>query len=138
MLAIDRWRNWRPSTEKFDDSPGCEPPKPSETTFEGFEGSSTEYIQHSFGCPADAPDGWREDFDRWKTEKCSQREGREDWGGIGCLWIDFCEWAVKHDSAPCQRCTFEHLLERAGFPLRNGMAAGLVLRADLEAALALS
>jgi hypothetical protein len=34
-----------------------------------------------------------------------------------------------------QRRTFERLLQDAAFPLKDGMAAGLLLRADLEAVL---
>lgn len=41
-----QWRNWRPSDEKFEESPECEPPKPSEPTFEGFEGSTSGQVQN--------------------------------------------------------------------------------------------
>jgi hypothetical protein len=79
------------------------------------------------------PEPWAEDFFRWIPERCISREGREDWGGVGCLWVDFCEWAVQNDSVPCQRKTFEQLLQDAGFPVEDGMACGLVLAGDLEA-----
>jgi hypothetical protein len=39
MLAIDRWRNWRPPVEKFEESLKHEPSKPPKPEFEGFEGS---------------------------------------------------------------------------------------------------
>lgn len=133
MVTIDRWRNWQPSNEKFGTSPECEPPKPPKPTFEGFEGSISEQTQNFSDRPPDAPDAWREDFSRWKIENCVHRDGREDWGGVGCLWVDFCEWAVSNDSVPCQRATFERLLEEAGFSCAEGMVAGLLLRADLEA-----
>lgn len=135
MLAIDRWRKWRPSDEKFDESPGCEPTKPPEPTFEGFEGSRSGKMQDFSDRPPDAPDAWREDFARWRAENCIRREGREDSAGIGCLWVDFCEWAVGCDSVPCARGTFERLLQDAGFLCAEGMTAGLLLKVDLEAAL---
>src|SRR5271157_3919785 len=39
------------SDEKFDESPGCEPPKPSEPTFEGFEGSTSGQMQNFSDAP---------------------------------------------------------------------------------------
>jgi hypothetical protein len=136
MLAIDRWRKWQPWDKKFDDFPGYEPSKPSETTFEGFEGSHPEQMQTFSEPVADAPEIWRKDFARWKAENCIHREGRDDWGGIGCLWVDFCEWAVEHDSVDCDRRTLERLLADDGHRCVEGMVAGLVLRVDLDAALA--
>lgn len=136
MFAIDRWRNWRPPEERFDESPGCEPPKPSEPTFEGFEGATSEQMQDfSDVSPEHDPAAWRQDFNRWRNVRCVSRTGYEDSGGIGCLWVDFCEWAIKNNSVSCQRRTFERLLEDAGFPLKDGMTAGLILRPDLEAVL---
>jgi hypothetical protein len=84
--------------------------------------------------PARDPAAWKEDFDRWRAENCAYREGRDDWGGIGCLWVAFCEWAVKHDSVHCERQTFERLLADDGYRCVEGMVAGLVLKVDLEAA----
>jgi len=54
MSAIDRWRNWHPSTEKFDEYPGCEPPKPPKPTFEGFEGSTSGQMQNFSDLPTEA------------------------------------------------------------------------------------
>jgi hypothetical protein len=135
MLAIDRWRNWRPLDEKSNESLGCEPPKPSEHTSDGFEGSFSGRMQNFSSLPPDAPDAWREDFARWRTERCVSRQSREDSAGIGCLWVDFCEWAVGSDSVPCTRATFERLLSDAGFRCADGMANGLLLRVDMEAVL---
>lgn len=133
MLTIDRWRNWRPSEERFDESPGCEPPKPSKSAFEGFEGSTSEQVQNFSDRPSDEPEAWRPDFNRWMAANCIHREGRDDWGGIGFLHVDFCEWAVSNDSVPCQRGTFERLLLDDGFLCVDGMASGLVLRTDWQA-----
>jgi hypothetical protein len=82
------------------------------------------------------PAAWSEDFDKWRAENCAHREGKDDWGGIGALLVDFAEWCVARNSVPCStRATFERLLRDAGFRLNVGMVAGLVLRADLEAVL---
>lgn len=136
MLTIDRWRKWRPLDEKSNESLGCEPPKPSEPTFEGFEGFTSRQIQNfSDILPDHDPAAWREDFARWMAESCIQREGRDDWGGIGCLLVDFAEWCIAHEAVPCQRTLFETLLEEAGFRCADGMAAGIVLKVDMEAVL---
>jgi hypothetical protein len=136
MLAIDRWRKWRPSGEKFEDSPGCEPSKPSEPTFEGFEGFTSEQIQNFPDVFQDhAPAAWREDFSQWRAENCIHREGCEDSAGIGCLLLDFAKWCIAHQGVPCQRAVFETLLEEAGFRCADGMAAGMVLKVDLETVL---
>ena len=82
-----------------------------------------------------SPDAWRQDFTLWRAERCVSRQGYEDSGGISFLWIDFCEWAAGCDSVPCTRRTFERLLSDAGFRCADGMAAGLLLRVDLEAVL---
>ncbi len=134
MLAIDRWRNWRPSDEKFEDFPGCEPPKPSKTTFEGFEGSASGQIQNF--CESDDPDhdtaAWWQDFNRWRAERCIRRGGREDWGGVGRLLVDFAEWCAAHDAVPPTRGDFERLLSDAGAEIQDGLARGLVLKVDLD------
>jgi len=51
MLAIDRWRKWRPSDEKFDESPGCEPTKLTEPAFGGFVSSSPGQMQNFSDAP---------------------------------------------------------------------------------------
>jgi hypothetical protein len=148
MLTIDRWLKWRPSDEKFSEISRREPPKPPEPSFEGFEGSISEETPNFSGTPGlgasqknielgsiptPNPDAWRADFDRWVSERCIHREGRDDWGGIGGLWVDFCEWVVSCDSVPCTRQTFERLLDDAGFRCSEGMVSGMILRADFEA-----
>jgi hypothetical protein len=134
MLAIDRWRKWRPSDKKFSETSRCEPSKPSEHTFEGFEGSTVGQMRDFSDAPSDHdPAAWREDFAGWRVESCIHREGRQDSGGIGCLWVDFCEWTVGRDSVPCPRRTFERLLEDAGLLVVDGLVSGLILRSDLWA-----
>jgi len=59
MLATDRWRKWRPSDEKFEESPGCEPSKPPESTFEGFEGSTSGELPNYSDVLLDDPAEWR-------------------------------------------------------------------------------
>jgi hypothetical protein len=83
--------------------------------------------------PDHDPTAWRADFHRWMANSCVCREGKDDWGGVGTLWVDFYEWAVVHNSVPCTRRTFERLLGDAGFRLENGMVSHLLLKADLQA-----
>jgi hypothetical protein len=94
-----------------------------------------QLIELLIECAPDSPDAWREDFARWRAERCVSRQGYEDSAGIGCLLLDFAEWCIGHDAVPCQRATFETLVEEAGFRCADGMAAGLVLKVDLEAVL---
>ena len=132
MLAIDRWRNWRPSDEKYGEDPECEPSKPSKPTFAGFEGSTLAQIQKFSDRPPDEPDARQEEFTVWALERCALRDDWEDSASIACLLLDFAEWCIAHESVPCQRVVFETLLEEAGFRCANGMAAGMVLKVDLE------
>jgi hypothetical protein len=102
--------------------------RPITETPQAAPGASEDMSSHS-------PDAWREAFNRWRAENCAHRECRDDWGGIGCLWVAFCEWTVKHDSVHCERRTFERLLADEGYRCVEGMVASLVLRVDLDAAL---
>jgi hypothetical protein len=136
MLACDRWRNWYPTDGKFVDSPEGEPAKPSEPTFEGFEGATLDRMSNfPPAFPDHDPAEWQEDFTRWRATNCAHRDGKDDWGGVGQLLVDFAEWCVARNAVPCRRATFERLLWDAGFRCAQGMVSGLVLRADLEAVL---
>jgi hypothetical protein len=108
-----------------------------------------EIIRLLEGCPADsshdpsaseyfppmAPDAWQEDFIRWAGVRCVLREEHDDSAGIGALLVDFAEWCAARNAVPARRDTFERLLQDAGFPLKDGLACGLVLKVDLEAVL---
>jgi hypothetical protein len=136
VLTIDRWRKWHPSAEKLKDPPICETPKPPELASEGFEGSSLgKRKDFSFDHSENDPEAWREDFTKWISERCVHREGQDDSTSVGCLWVDFCAWAQKGNSDPCKRQTFTRLMGDAGFRCADGMAAGLVFKADMEAVL---
>lgn len=87
------------------------------------------------GMSIHAPEAWRLNFARWRAERCVSRICYEDSAGIGCLLLDFAEWCTAHEAESCQRAKFEALLEEAGFRCAEGMAAGLVLKVDLEAVL---
>lgn len=78
------------------------------------------------------PEDWSAEFAAWVKERCAHREGKDDWGGVGALLVDFGEWAVSHNSVPCTRLVLEALLRDAGFHVANGMVQGLVLRVDLR------
>jgi hypothetical protein len=77
-------------------------------------------------------DELRQDFVQWMSERCIQRKGRDDWGAVGCLWVDFCEWVVGRDGVPCPRRTFEQLLHDADFLFPENMVYGLILREDFD------
>ena len=75
---------------------------------------------------------WSADFAIWKEERCAHREGKDDWGGVGAMLVDFGQWAVGHNSVPCTRLVLDALLRDAGFHVVNGLVRGLVLLADLR------
>lgn len=132
-MSTSRWLTWTPKNGSiFQENPEPEPPKPPEPTFEGFEGSTLEQIQKSSDRPQDA---WREDFIEWARERCALRDDREDSASIACLLLDFAKWCTAHENVPCQRAEFEALLEGAGLRCAGGMAAGIVLKVDLETVL---
>lgn len=137
MLTIDRWRKWRPSDEKFEESPGCEPPKPSEPTFEGFEGSTSGQMQNFSDAPPEhGPAEWRAPFAQWLDSVCVHDP--RCWGGVGRLHVAFCEWAIAQDDVPCTRFTFECLLRESGFVIDEivevALVSGLTFREDFESA----
>ena len=76
---------------------------------------------------------WLDEFTKWIREQCIRRDGYEDRGGCGALYVNFCEWTVLHRSVPCNRQTFEQLLRDAGYRLVDGLVFNLILRADLWA-----
>lgn len=86
--------------------------------------------------PPDDPAEWREPFARWLEATCV-RELRCS-GGVSCLHIAFCEWAIAHDDVPCKRLTFECLLRESGFLIDESvgvvLVSGLTFRGDPEAA----
>jgi hypothetical protein len=73
---------------------------------------------------------WAEDFHRWALTRCVWHD--RCFGGIGALHRDFCEWAIAHESPPCNRQTFERLLHEMGLLIADGLASGLVLREDFR------
>jgi hypothetical protein len=84
------------------------------------------------GLPPVDPAEWREPFVRWLDSACVRAP--RCFGGVGCLHIAFCEWAISHDDVPCNRLTFECLLRESGFLFSDGLVSDLILRDDFEAA----
>jgi hypothetical protein len=130
MLTTNRWRNWRASDEKIEESPQIEPSKPPKPTFEGFDGSVSEEVQIFSD-----PQAWQADFDRWRPERCVSRPSYEDSQSVGSLLLDFAEWCVAHHEVPATRQVFEQLLTGAGFLRKDGLAIGVILRMDLQGVL---
>ena len=83
--------------------------------------------------PPDDPAAWEAAFASWVKSACVRHD--RSFGGIGCLYVHFAEWAITHDAVPCTRQTFEVLLTKGGFLLCDGMVSGLILHEDFEAAL---
>jgi hypothetical protein len=131
MLTIDRWRNWRPPEKNYGAPTRCVPPKPPEAAFEGFEGTDLGPIPEFWDAiPPQDPFAWKDDFGRWVKEHCVRRAGYDDWGGIGTLYVDFCEWTIDSGSVPCTRRTFEALLIDAGLRMADGLVSSLFLKVD--------
>jgi hypothetical protein len=127
MQAINRWRNWKPTGEKFMDSSYPEVPKvpkpPSDTFGTSIPGQTKNF---SDGVLAGGSAAWAEDFHRWALSNCVYRDRR--FGGIGALHTDFCRWTLSHDSVPCRDETFKRLLRDAGFFFADGLVYGLMLK----------
>jgi hypothetical protein len=150
VAAIDRWRKWRPSGEESGESLEYEPSKPPKPPFEGFEGSvsgqtpifsdtldpgaSPNTAELGSFRPQDTAE-WRKPFARWVSAVCV-RDPRCA-GGVGCLHVAFCEWAIAQDDVPCKRFTFECLLRESGLAIDEVagvvLVSGLTFREDSEA-----
>ncbi len=89
-------------------------------------------LLHLLRPPADDPAAWRVVFHQWRTRQCVAKD--RCFGGIGCLHLDFAEWAIAHDAVPSTRATFEALLDEAGFLHADGYVSGLILAEDWHAA----
>jgi hypothetical protein len=86
--------------------------------------------------PSDDPAEWREPFARWLASACVCDP--RGCGGVSCLHLDFCEWAIEQKDVPCKRLTFECLLRESRFVIDEvagvALASGLIFRDDFEAA----
>ena len=72
---------------------------------------------------------WKEDFQRWAMVRCLYCP--RDFGGIGALHRDFCDWCINHHSVPCVRAVFEQLVQMMGLLVADGLVSGLILKEDL-------
>jgi hypothetical protein len=87
----------------------------------------------SFSMANHDPAGWRDAFLRWLKVACIHREGKDDYGGVGALHRDFCQWSIDSEQVPCNRATFDSLLLENGWRIdKYNMVPGLVLREDLQ------
>jgi hypothetical protein len=82
------------------------------------------------------PDAWADDIAGWALERCINRDDHEDYGGLSALLIDCAEWCIAHETVPPDRDVFFDILSRTGFLIVDGFVSGLILKIDLEAALA--
>lgn len=131
MQAVNRWRNWKPTGEKFSHCPNPKLTKPPKQTSVSFVSSIPGQTQNFSGIiPAHDPAAWTEDFHRWALVRCCFRD--RCFGGIGALHADFCNHQIARNDVPCQRSVFERLLRDAGFLFADGLVSGLVLKADVN------
>lgn len=93
-----------------------------------------EIIRLLEGRPVVDPESWRAPFVQWLDSACSLRP--RGFGGVAPLHVAFCEWEIARDGVPCNRETFERLLEELGFltgEIEGTMlVSGLMLRDDLD------
>jgi hypothetical protein len=127
MQSIDYWLNWTPGKQIIEEHSKAELTEPTKPSSVGSVSSLPGRV------PIISPEAWSADFDVWLQARCVHRQGRDDWGGVGPMLVDFGQWAVSHNSVPCTRLVLEALLRDAGFHVANGMVRGLVLLGDLEA-----
>jgi hypothetical protein len=134
MLASRRWRDWTPpeKTETRLEHELTKPPKTVSVSFVSTDLGDSERNTGSEGMPPHDPAEWRKPFARWLDSACV-RDPR-CFGGVTCLHIAFCEWAIAHDDVPCTRVTFERLLRELEFLISDGMVSGLTFLEDFESA----
>lgn len=102
-------------------TPEREPTKPTKWGFDGFDGRPYSHFQIMRA------------FRRWLVERCARRKGAEDWGYLGLLHVDFCEWLAESESGTgCTRREFEDLVSAEGFTIKDGFVLGLVCLEDIE------
>lgn len=92
-------------------------------------------LLQSRGIPQHDPTEWRKPFAVWLGLDCV-REPR-CFGGLNCLHLAFCEREINQNGVPCNRDTFERLLEEWGFVMGEVagvlLVSGLMLKEDWEA-----
>ena len=132
MMAVawrSKWLDWQPGNEiisTFLEPKLTKPTKPTSVSFVRAKSGEAQIISD----PADDSAAWRAGFCGWMALACVVRD--RCFGGIGSLYIQFCEWTIAHNAAPCTRETFEVLLTNAGYSLADGMVSGLILAEDWE------
>lgn len=141
MLASRRWRDWNPS-EIIQKGPEHQLTKPTKTrsgpvlSVLSVPSLPVSEINDRADCisPHD-PAKWREPFARWLDSACVRSP--RCFGGVACLHIAFCEWEAGRGGIPCNRETFERLLEELGFLIGEVagvvLVSGLTFREDFEA-----
>lgn len=134
MQAIDRWRNWNPAG-RLGISRNIEVSKVSEMSFDTFGTAIPAQFQNFSGSeamPADEPDSWRPEYERWIRTACVYHDGCS--GSIASLHRCFAAWCIAGIAVcPCTPPTFAALLIQDGFEIRDGMVERLTLAEDYRA-----
>lgn len=141
MLASRRWRDWNPPAI-FRESPERELTKPTEpvpspllSVLSVPSVPVSETNTSSASIPPHDSAEWRKPFSRWLDSACVRSP--RCFGSVACLHIAFCEWEPGRGGVPCNRDTFERLLEELGFLIGEVagvvLVSGLTFREDFEA-----
>jgi hypothetical protein len=118
MKLQSKWMIWQPS-EKDEKN---EVPKVPQG---GFGTSDTQVSLH-MRISRTYPLDW---LNQWTMTRCVFRD--RQWGGVKCLYRDYCRWSAEHESSPALEDEFIERLEGAGMILDSyGMVYGLVLEED--------
>lgn len=113
MLEIDRWRTWRPASEKSGLSTGKALTKPTKPRSVSSVSSKIERTQNfSVKMGQQPPEAWAEDFHHWALDNCVYCDRWSN--GIAALHRDFRDWCLNREEVPCELATFERLLVDAG------------------------
>jgi hypothetical protein len=120
MKNRSKWMTWQPSG-KDEESEVPEVPQV------GFGTSGTEdFVQvQIFRAPSNPLDL----LENWSMSRCVFRD--RQWGGVKCLYRDYCRWTSRNDSMPALEEDFIDWLTGAGLIVDSlGMVYGLVLEED--------
>jgi hypothetical protein len=153
VQTIDRWRKWRPVGKKLGEFARTEPSKPSEPTFEGFEGTipgKTQNFSATEQAPAaydfDPLDELRRPFVEWfNTEvwldvewiaRC--KPGPRWCAGLNALHTACCRWMIGQDQVvPPTTEEFSRLLAELGCAIHvvhgEPLVLGIGLKEDVQA-----
>ncbi len=128
-----KWLDWQPGDqiiEQTRESELTKLPKPiSVSSVSTSCGDSEITSRPRYARPHD-PAAWREPLVEWLDSACVLH--RRCYCSVSSLHRAYREWEFSHDGVPCDRETFEQLLQERGFLIVGMMVSGLILREDFD------